>query len=196
MKTVEDAASALTSPDPVTRKVAVDRIVELRPPDAFDLVLPMLSDPVPRVRGAAAFNLGELGDERAVAHLLRMARSDTSEVARAEAFGALGAFRHPEIPQLLIDEIMRPKQSRMPVEESARQLRHYDAEEARAPLSRVLLQDEDAWARELAAESLLVHNAPSLVDVWSAALDDDNPEVQRIAREALDWLGVGPARPE
>ncbi|WP_437621913.1 HEAT repeat domain-containing protein [Sorangium sp. So ce1151] len=192
MLTLQEVRKALMDPDPVTRKVAIDRVVELNAPDAFDLIMPFLKDPVVDVRASAIFNLGELKDPRALPHLLKLAREAEEEVVRAEALRALGEFRHPDVSTLLIDEIQQPKRSRMARQESARQLRHYDSPEAVEALKRVILEDEDAWARELAAESLYTINRPSLIQTWNAAVSDNNPDVVRYARLALVQLGVKP----
>jgi HEAT repeat protein len=53
----------------------------------------------------------------------------------------------------------------------------------------ILLEDEDVFVRDDAAESLLQLNRPRLVEVWKRALKDLSDDVRNIAIKALTDLG-------
>lgn len=185
----EVAVRSLESEDPVTRSFAIDTVTKLGLRNAFDLILACLADPDQGVRCSAVFALGELRDERALAHLLRVAR-EAEPRERDEAFVALGAFRHPDIGALALATLPDLNSSRMARAAAARQLKGYDSPETVAALSRALREEADAWVAELAAESLQTLNRPSLAPLWREMLDDiSNTNISTIARASLRALG-------
>jgi HEAT repeat protein len=185
------ALLGLKRPDSPARISALDTIGTLNPAGGVGIILPFLSDPDPEVRVAAACNLGDLGDGRAIPHLIQTARGDPEEKVRGEALAALAPYRSAEVLACLIAEVDRPKRSRRPRQEVAKQLGNYTAETAADALVD-LMADEDAFVREYAAESLFRQNRPRLLTVWRGALSDLSPHVRRIAGEASKALGHEP----
>jgi HEAT repeat protein len=131
--------------------------------------------------------LGLVDDSRAVLYLIEVVGRDSSEKVRVEAIASLAEYRSPEILDCLIAEVHREKRSRRPRQEVAKQLRNYDTDEAVEALTD-LLQDDDAFVRDHAAESLLQLNRPRLREIWERALKDRSPHVQKAAMKALtNW---------
>ncbi len=177
----------LQDPNAAIREAALDRIGELKPSNAVELIIPFLSDTDPEVRGTAACNLGLIHDNRAIPHLIMAIESDQSEDVRAEALLSLAEYSSPEIADCLVAEVYRKKRSRPPRQEVAKQLRNYNTEQSIEALI-ALLQDDDVFVRDHAAESLYRLNRPRLQDVWNKALSDQSPDVQDIAKKALNEL--------
>jgi HEAT repeat protein len=171
------------------REAALDRIGTAGPPRAFEIIAPLLNDPSGEVRGTAAANIGEIGDERAVPLLIDMARADPDEDVRSDALFSLDAFQSEPILRCLIDEVHRPKRSRRPRQIVARQLGKYSADDAVDALVE-LLADDDVHVRNFAVDSLHAQNRPRLRQVWRAAQDDDSPYVRSVAAAALADLAV------
>jgi HEAT repeat protein len=144
----------LSNSDPELRESALDRIGVTKPDNAIELIVPFLGDSDAEVRGTAACNLGLIEDSRVIPYLIEVARRDTSEKVRAEAIVSLAEYRSPEILDCLIAEVHREKRSRRPRQEVAKQLRNYNTDDAVEALIE-LLQDDDAFVRDHAAESLL-----------------------------------------
>ncbi len=185
---IQTVLQDLESSDPDVREAALDKIGVLRPPNALDIITPFLADAHDEVRGTAACNLGLIQDDRAVPYLMEAVRHDPSEHVRAEALTSLAEYRSPAILACLIDEVHRPKRSRRPRQQVAKQLRYYDDDAAVDALV-MLLEDEDVFVRDHAAESLLQLNRPRLRATWEKALNDRSADVQEVARKALDELG-------
>jgi HEAT repeat protein len=80
-----------------------------------------------------------------------------------------------------------PKRSRIPRQEVARQLGDYDDHRSVEALGR-LLQDEDVFVRDWAAESLLRLNRPAARKFWNQVLDDPSADVREAAARALAEL--------
>jgi HEAT repeat protein len=178
---------SLRHPDADVRERAVEHITEIKPQNAFELVLPMLSDPDPEVRGTAASSLADLQDERAIEPLINASRDDSDQDVREHALFSLGVFSHPAIRARLVDEVAQPKKSRRPRQIVARQLANYDHTDAVRALTE-LLEDDDVHVRNFAVDSLLEHNHERLRQTWERALHDDSPYVRDIARKALEKL--------
>jgi HEAT repeat protein len=185
---MEDVLRMLKDSDPEVRESALDRIGELKPDNALELVVPFLADGDPEVRGTAAYSLGEIDDDRAVPYLLKVANSDDSESVRAEALLSLAQYRSEEILGALVAEVGRDKRSRRPRYEVAKQLGHYDSPESLRGLE-ILLRDDDVHVRIAAADSLYRLNRPDLRRVWSGALQDESDYVREVAERALADLG-------
>lgn len=188
-ETIERILEKLQSTDPATRERALDEISSLKPDQAVDLIAPFLEDADPEVRGTAASNLGLIQDERAVPFLIRAVQTDSSEHVRAEALASLAEYGGSDVLECLIAEVKRPKKSRRPRQEVAKQLRRYDTEPAADALI-ALLDDPDVFVRDYAAESLAELNRPRLRKVWQRALGDQSADVQEIAKAALAELDL------
>ncbi|AFZ24520.1 HEAT repeat-containing protein [Cylindrospermum stagnale PCC 7417] len=178
----------LKDPNPRARIKALDTIGTMKPSNAIDLITPYLSDNHVRVRVASVWNLGDIRNINAIPHIIKAAKQDPSEEVRGVALAALENYQSPEILDCLVAEVYREKQSRRPRQEVAKQLQHYDFEEAVNALI-ILLHDEDVFVRDDAAESLLQLNRPRLVDVWKKSLEDLSDDVRNIAVTALTNLG-------
>jgi len=74
------------------RAEAAKQLGETRASDALDPLVEGLADPASKVRRAVCKALAELKDERALAALVAVLRSDVSQYARAEAAKALGVI--------------------------------------------------------------------------------------------------------
>jgi len=85
MYELQTAIAELQNSSPDIRELALDKIGTLKPENAFEIIVPFLSDTDPEVRGAAACNLGDIEDIRAVTHLIKLARQDSEEKVRSEA---------------------------------------------------------------------------------------------------------------
>ena len=176
------------SPDPDVREHALDTLGDDGSPDAVEILLNALAtDPDASVRGTAACNLGPIGTADAMAALLQAVTCDTAEHPRSEALWALRQYHHPDVLATLLAEIARPKRSRIPRQEVARQLGDYDDERSVEGLGR-LMQDEDVFVRDSAAKSLLRLNRPTARMIWSQVLDDRSEDVRDAAAQALAEL--------
>ncbi len=69
---------------------ALKSLGQLHYQDALPAVRAFLDSADPRLRRTAALTLGALGDERAISHLLEIARTDESHLVRPAAVEALG----------------------------------------------------------------------------------------------------------
>jgi HEAT repeat protein len=188
MHELQTALTQLKNSEPDIREIALDKIGTLKPDNAFEIILPFLSDSNSEVRETAACNLGEINDSRSVAHLIDLAKNDPEEKVRSEALSALDNFRATEILMYLIDEVHRVKKSRRPRQIVAQQLQHYDDERSVDALIVLLLEDEDVYVRIFAADSLLALNRPRLLNVWQKALDDESTYVIEVANKAIENL--------
>ena len=188
MDELQTAIAGLQSEESDIRELALDKIGTINPNNAFEIIVPFLSDPDPEVRGTAACNLGVIGNIRSVSHLIDIAKKDPVEGVRSEALSALENYRLPEILNCLIDEVYREKKSRRPRQIVAQQLQYYDDEKSVDALIRLLLEDEDVYVRIFAADSLLALNRPRLFEVWQQAFDDESTYVIKIANKAISQL--------
>ena len=73
-----------------TRKAVIQVLTAFDTPSAYEVILPALKDPDPRVRQAAVSGLGELADRRAVPLLRKRLLKDSDEGVRSEAAFRLG----------------------------------------------------------------------------------------------------------
>lgn len=188
MDELQTALNQLWNSNPDDQESALDKIGTLKPENAFEIILPFLSDSNPEIRGTAACNLGEIDDNRSVTYLINLAKNDLEEKVRIEALSALDNFRSPEILMCLINEVHRSKKSRRPRQIVAQQLQHYNDERAIDVLSTLLLEDEDIYVRIFAADSLLTLNRSRLFHVWEQALDDESTYVIEVANKAIENL--------
>ncbi len=73
-----------------TRKAVIQVLTAFDTPSAYEVILPSLNDPDPRVRQVAVSGLGELADRRAVPLLRKRLIKDSDEGVRTEAAFRLG----------------------------------------------------------------------------------------------------------
>lgn len=161
MTSIDEIMERLNSSDARVREAAVDSLTDLMPGNVFELRKASMLDDDAEVRGAAACGLGLIGDKRAAPCLIDAVETDASEEVRSEALTSLAEYRGPEILECLVAEVGRPKKSRRPRQEVAKQLRYYDSRDSLAFLV-TLLQDEDVFVRDDAADSLYELNRDGL----------------------------------
>lgn len=188
MDELQIALAQLRNSNPDIQEAGLDKIGNIQPDNAFEIILPFLSDSNSEIRSTAACNLGGIDDSRSVTHLIDLAKNDPEEKVRSEALSALDNFRIPEILICLINEVHRVKKSRRPRQIIAQQLQHYDDERSVDALSLLLLEDEYVYVRIFAADSLLTLNRSRLLNVWQKALDDENTYVIEVAKKAIENL--------
>lgn len=175
----------LQDPDPEVREFALDEIGTLNPSNALEIICPFLSDEEAEVRASAACNLGEIQNEKAVPHLIRVARQDTDQEVRFQALSALESYHTPEIFNYLIHEAYHGQELRMLRQTVAHQLGDYDHEEAVDALLS-LLQDDDPHVLIPTVDSLFKLNRPRLKKVWQKVLlASFHPYLVQIAAQAL-----------
>jgi len=143
----------LKSSEPSVREEALDQLGDINYPGAFDLIRSLVDDPSEAVRGTLACNLGSIGDDRSVPVLLRLAESDSSKEVRAEAVASLRTYHNSLILGFLLQHASVRGLTRRIRQEIAKQLGNYPTEEAAKAL-RALTEDEDAFVRDFALESL------------------------------------------
>ena len=73
-----------------TRKAVIQVLTDFDTPSAYEVIVPALKDPDPRVRQAAVAGLGELADRRALPLLRKRLLQDADEGVRTEAAFRLG----------------------------------------------------------------------------------------------------------
>ncbi|BAZ15724.1 peptidase C14 caspase catalytic subunit p20 [Calothrix sp. NIES-4071] len=185
IKTILDA---LNDSNPHARIQALDTIGTMKPTNAIEIIIPYLSDENARVRVAAVWNLGDIKDVNAVPYIITAAKEDASEEVRGVAIAALENYHSHDILICLVEEVHREKLSRRPRQEVAKQLQNYNSELAVDALI-ILLEDEDVFVRDEAAQSLLKLNRSTLIEVWKKALKDVSDDVRNIAIQALSDLG-------
>jgi HEAT repeat protein len=184
---LEKILDELKSLNPDVKENALDKIAQLKPENAVELILPFLDDSDDEVRSGAAFSLGELNDPDTIPHLINLGRRDNSEKVKREVVCALENHRSSEIQKYLEEQAFQPGHSNITKRSMAQQLVNYDKESSIDALVH-LLDDWDATTRELAAQSLYQFNRPRLKEVWKEARHDRNGTVQKIARKALKEL--------
>ena len=73
-----------------TRKAVIKILTDFDTPSAYEVIVPAIKDPEPRVRQSAVSGLGELADRRAVPLIRKQLLTDPDEGVRAEAAFRLG----------------------------------------------------------------------------------------------------------
>lgn len=119
---LEASIKNLLNSSPNVRANAIDQIGTLNPPQALEMILPFLVDEDSSVRETAAFNLGEIHDDEAIAHLIRVFKEEEDEEVRFYALRALREYRSAEILHCLVEEAYYGQASRSLREEVAHQL--------------------------------------------------------------------------
>lgn len=188
MDKLQTAISELKSSNPEIIELALDKIGNLKPDNALEIIVPFLRDSNPEIRETAACNLGDINDNRSIAYLIELIEKDPEESVRSEALSALDSYQEPEILKCLIDEVHQEKKSRRPRQIVAKQLKKYHSEQSVDALIILLLQDEDVYVRIFAADSLLELNRNRLYQVWEQALNDESTYVREIANKAITNL--------
>ena len=178
----------LNDPDPHVREFALDKIGTLKPAHALQMILPFLSDESVQVRETAACNLGEIQNQEAIPHLIKIAREDADQKVRFYALNALSAYSSLEILDCLVDEVYRGELSIMAKQTVAEQLGHYESQKAIDALV-ALLQDDDPYVLVPTVDALLKLNSPQLRPIWqNIVLNYDHSHLAKVALQALAQL--------
>ena len=188
---LETLIKELRSEYPDVRSQALDSLGLLHPEGSLETIIPFLNDPVADVRGTAALSLGMIQEPSALPYLLAYLDHETNEDARSFGFMALEYYPEPSALEYLIKEIGKPKVSRLPRQHIAEVLRYFNSESAVDTLISLFQEDNDAFVKQLAAESLLRLNRPRLQRFWEAATSQRSKYVQNIAMQALSQLDGG-----
>ena len=89
------AIPALSDTDELVRATATTAVIFLPKAEAVQILLPLLNDKAPFVRGETAFALGEVGDGSATASLIRSLQKDSADEVRSASAVALGKIGDP-----------------------------------------------------------------------------------------------------
>jgi len=166
------------------REWAVQALGRLKAKDAVELIIARLADEKGRVREAAAFALGAIGDARAVEPLLAAAGGEGYERANAaKALGMLGDAR--AVPVLIQCLVGKGSGARREVAWALGRLGDKSAVE---PLIG-LLRDPDMYVRRDVAEALGLLKDARAVEALLALLQDKEAQVREMATEALGRIG-------
>ena len=155
----------LQSTDWKKRAAAIHEVAFLDLWNALDMLLPFLYDPNPNIRSAVAVDLEIIHDIRVVPHLIKFAQQETESEPLCAAYGTLRSYIVPAVGDFLLSEAPKQHEDRCIRQEIARQLRNYDTEQSVDVLV-VLLDDEDVYVVQYAAESLLILNRERLRPIW------------------------------
>lgn len=156
--------------------------------EAVPSLLGHLDDPSPEARAAVVVALGRIGDPRAVVPLLGKAQDASPEVRRMTV-RVLGDLGDPRAASALLLALRDKMQSvRVEAIESLGRLR---APEAVAALSPLGLDRSSLPARNAAVAALARIGSPPAIDAMLAALEADDPSVERsTVRQAFLRLGA------
>jgi HEAT repeat protein len=167
----------LTHPEDSVRQGAIRCLSWIAPPEAIELVAPMIHDPCPEVRAEAASAVGRLGDEDA-AMLLFELLGDESEIIQESAMGALIRLPPDRVVPLLVHALTSADdQVRIRAAETLGLLRDPDT----APALIALSKDGREGVRRAALKALGEIDAPGISDLLRAALLDPASVVRQQA---------------
>ena len=195
------ALQNLNSLDTNTRRRAIDKIAELRPERAFELIIPFLKDEESEVRVSTLDALEEFKDPRALPYILQLLENESHWKPRLDAFHVLHLYHGPESLDFLLRDAYREKPFRTSRRGIASELKFYDTEEVVDTLIFLLQHDDDYLTYEYAAKSLLKLNRSRLRPVWLKALNSRSSYVRTVAKRGLialdqieglpasNWLG-------
>ena len=110
--------------------------------EAFLPLVDALKNENPRIRGYAAYALGQIGDERAV-NLLAMAAKDDYKTVRLWAIMAMGHFKDPEIVDIL--KATLKDEDKMVRAFSVQSLGNIGSNDARRALKEALIEEKNPF---------------------------------------------------
>lgn len=173
----------LTDPDRDTRATALTALVGSHAADSGALARSGLDDPDAFVRATAAALLGELGDTRHAESLVWHLRSDPAPQVRRRAAEALAQLGGDVALGGLAAGLADPE---APVRLAAvTGLGALEPGQAKAELSRILVEDPEWQIRVQAAHALGGLEDPEVLPVLQSALEDPNEFVRSAAAQAL-----------
>lgn len=182
---VEILLTQLKSDDSNIKQNVLEKIGKINPEGALEIILPFLKDQDADVRCMAAFSLGDIQNTGAIPHLLKFLEQEQDKELRDCGFSALEDYQDLTVLQYLLDELEKPKSSRHPRQDVARQLRKFDTDASVAALIKLLQEDDDWVVQDYSADGLLILNRVSLRPIWETALEHSNNYVQETAKKAI-----------
>lgn len=130
---------AFSWPDPHQRVVFVHALGNTADPSLRSDIVPLLSDPAPVIRSAAAETLGRLGTNEVADELMRRFEQEESSAVRGAIAEALVSWEHPT---LSATESIRAAIRQEPDEEARYNMARFLAQNlAMFPENRIVLQD-------------------------------------------------------
>jgi HEAT repeat protein len=183
----------------ISKEEAVDALVRIGTP-VVESLIGALRDKDWRVREAAAWALGKIGDERAVEPLIATLRDKDSDVrkAAASALEKINPNWHTteEAKRQVSEFIAALRDENSYVREAAASALEkinpnwHTTEEAKKQVSEFIaaLRDEDENVRKAAADALVKIGTPA-VEPLIAALRDEDWRVREVAASALGKIG-------
>ncbi len=179
VRMVDELRSNLSALDRGTRAEAVEGLAEIADPATFEVLVFRLADPVPEIRIQAAAALARIGDERAVASILKA--MDGEEPWAAQRFAdALFTFGTAAVPGMCL-YLTGTGRYRPLIARVLGLLGDLRAE----PALIQSLQSSDLELRMRAASALGRAGTPQAVPYLLAMLRDDQWEVRAQAATAL-----------
>jgi len=177
---------ALKDRDWRVRAVVVDILGDLDGPSVVEDLSLALFDIEPDVRAKAAKGLGKKRASSAVKHLMILTE-DPVWVVRLHSTRALGLIG----ARVAIERIkLRLFDGNWQVRRVAAKAMGLMKEEAMEPLRDILLQNKDAYAREMVVEEI---QRTGLVWSFVDGLEDDSEEVRKKSAETLYAMGLNGA---
>lgn len=173
-KLVSGMAALLTRKDLSKKTLAETATVlgQTQDPGAVGPLIAALEHEDYEVAGAAIRALGEIGDARAVAPLLKLMGEDHGGSWPDQAISALGAIGDPRAVEPLIAIVEEAQPDRVRVEDAARALGHIRDPRAVEALARLLRKSKDTTLISAAADALGAGRDPKAAEALIAALAD------------------------
>jgi len=168
------------------RAVVVDIMGDLEGPAVVEDLVISLLDSEPDVRAKAAKGLGKKGALCAVNQLM-MLTEDPSWVVRLHSTRALGLISDPKsINRIKLRLFEENWQVRRAAAEALGRMKN----EAMEPLRDILLNHEDAYAKEMVVEEI---QRTGLVRAFVDGLEDESEVIRKKAEDTLYAIGVNGA---
>jgi len=155
---------------------------------AVEPLLRTLGSDNPKTRAYAARALGLIGAPRAFDPLVALLARECDDIVRINLIEAIGNLRDARAVNILLSYLKAPPQQNRGwiIRTAANALGRIGTEEVIGPLSHVLANDPDWFARLGAAEGLRKIRNPRAADSLRGALKDEDA---RVRAEALAGLG-------
>ncbi len=214
----------LQGSDPAAKLDAIHRLAQLREKHAVEPFISLLSkDPNPDIRRAAAYGLGQLGDQRAIQPLIASLKDENPDVCVNSIFAVariggpdrlnalIGALAHNDLHVcraaavglvLLGDKSAVPPliksldDNRLTVRSGAAYALGFLGDRRAVPALLRTLQDDRPLVRLTAIGALgLIGDSRSLPALRQSASKDPDPQVRARAAEALNKLKTPPDKP-
>jgi HEAT repeat protein len=157
---------------------------------AIELLLNALQSKNPHTRSCSGRALGRIGATQAFVPLVNLLTIDFDFGIRLEMMRSLGELRDPRAIQILLPYLKAPEQINRGwiVRTAANALGKIGSTSVIEPLTEVLCNDPDWFARLGAAEGLRKIRHPNVRQALQTALDDVDERVRKEAATGLEEL--------